>query len=301
MRVTNKMLTNTYNRYLNQNMASIQEVEKQLITGKLYSKPSQNPYATTRVMGYESEIRRYEQYEKNIRDVEATMELSDNALDQVTSMFKRVRELALQAENGTMEQSQRDVVANEIDEILESMVSAFNSSLDNQYLFGGTATDSHPFEIVTVATGTKTVVYHGNADNQKVEVSPSIFVNKYITGDRFMTEVNGRNLFQGIIDLAQAMRDGDTDTINELTGDLIEFENIVLDARGVAGANQKRMEMSGEKVTSEIQEMTAMLSKHGDTDYAVKFTEYKMLTAIYQASLQISSNILRPTLMEFLK
>lgn len=302
MRVTNKMTSNTYNRYLNQNMAAIQKVEEQLMSGKLYSRPSVNPYATTRVMGYESEVRRYEQFERNVRDVEAVMNVSDNALGQVNSILKRVRELALQAANGTLEDEQREIAAIEIDELLGSMVSTFNSSLDNQYTFGGTVTDREPFELVTdPVTGKQSVTYHGNGDTQKVEVSTNIFVNKYITGDRFMTEVNGRNIFQGIIDLSQAMRDSDVDTINALSEDLIEFENIILDARGVAGATQNRMELSGDKLAEEIKTLTEQLSKYGDTDYAEKLIEYKSLSAIYEASLQISSHIIKPTLMDFLK
>lgn len=302
MRVTNKMISNTYSKYLNQNMAALQEVEEQLISGKLYNRPSQNPYATTRVMGYESEIRRYEQFERNVRDVESVMNVADGALGQVNTMLKRVRELSLQAANGTLDQEQREVIATEIDELLETVVSSFNSSLDNQYIFGGTMTDKAPYEIVTdPATGQKSVVYHGNGDNQKVEVSPNLFVNKYITGDRFMEKVNGRDLFQGIIDLSQAMRDNDVDTINELSEDLIAFEDIILDARGVAGATQNRMEMSGEKLKEEITTMTELLSKYGDTDYSLKIVEYKSLSAIYQASLQISSNIIKPTLIDFLK
>ena len=301
MRITNKKISNTYSKYLNQNLASLQEVEEQLISGKLYNRPSQNPYATTRVMGYESEIRRFEQYERNVRDVEAVMNVADGALGQVNDMLKRVRELAMQAANGTLDQNQREIIATEIDEILETMVSTFNSSLDNQYIFGGTVTDKAPFEIVTPATGGKMVVYHGNGDNQKVEVSPNLYVNKYITGDRFMQQVNGRDIFNGIIDLSKAMRDNDTTKINELTEDLIAFEDIILDARGVAGATQNRMEMTADKIAEEIQTTTELLSNYGDTDYSLKIVEYKSMSAIYQASLQISANIIKPTLMDFLK
>lgn len=301
MRITNKMISNTYSKYLNQNLASLQEVEEQLISGKLYNRPSQNPYATTRVMGYESEIRRFEQYERNVRDVEAVMNVADGALGQANDMIKRVRELAMQAANGTLDQNQREIIATEIDEILETMVSTFNSSLDNQYIFGGTVTDKAPFEIVTPATGGKRVVYHGNGDNQKVEVSPNLYVNKYITGDRFMQQVNGRDIFNGLIDLSKAMRDNDTTKINELTEDLIGFEDIILDARGVAGATQNRMEMTADKIAEEIKTTTELLSNYGDTDYSLKIVEYKSMSAIYQASLQISANIIKPTLMDFFK
>lgn len=301
MRVTNKVMTNTYTKYLNQNLASMQESERQLMTGKLYSRPSQNPYATTRVMGYESEIRRYKQYEKNVIDIESTMDVSDGALENVNTMFKRVRELALQGENGSMDDTQREILADEIDQILEGMVSAFNSSVDNQYVFGGTATDKPPFEIATDANGNKVVNYLGNGDSQKIEVSPGIRVDKYLTGDHFLQQVNGRNLFEGIIDLSKALRDNDTNTINALTEDLLEFENIVLEGRGIVGATQARMEMAKEKIAHEITSLTKVSSTHGDTDYASKLVEYNSQKALYEASLQISTNILKPNLMQFLK
>ena len=84
MRVTTKMLTNNFQRNMNKSLNRFQKIQNQLASGKLVSKPSDNPFLATRIMDYETEIARKEQYERNIGDVTEFMDVTDTVLGQVT-------------------------------------------------------------------------------------------------------------------------------------------------------------------------------------------------------------------------
>lgn len=301
MRVTNNMMTSNYQRQIHANANRLYDVENQLSTGKLIHRASQDPFGATRVMTFTTEITRYEQYKRNAEDVEGYMDVTDGALSQVNDQLKRVKELALQANNGTYSPEDRQQMAEEIENIMESMVVSLNTTIEDKYAFGGQVTDKAPFELIKDATGKISVTYHGNDISPQIEISKGVYVNKSIPGSDLLSPTNGRNIFEAISDLAVAVRNNDVSEINSISGDVTSFEDTVLMARGKTGAIQKRMEMTIEKIDSEIANSTKLLSKYGDTDYSERIIEWKALDGVYQASLQIGSSILKPSLLDFLQ
>ena len=56
-----------------------------------------------------------------------------------------------------------------------------------------------------------------------------------------------------------------------------------------------------EKMQDEILNMTELLSNSEDVDWAAKMIEYKSLETSYTAALQVSSQVLQKTLLDFLR
>ena len=69
-------------------------------------------------------------------------------LEEASDMLAEARALTLQALNGTLNQTDRSLIADQIESIAESLVSIGNTQLSDRYLFSGTAVDTRPFEIV---------------------------------------------------------------------------------------------------------------------------------------------------------
>lgn len=304
MRVTTKMLTNNFQKNMNKNLNRFQKIQNQLASGKLVSKPSDDPFLATRIMDCETEIARKEQYERNIEDVTEFMDVTDTVLGQVTDQLNRFKELTVKADS-TESKSDLKIIATEMDELMKTMTDTLNTTFNDKYIFSGTATNTKPFEL-----NNGTITFNGNVDTTKIEVGQGIYVDRNIPGQEILggiqeTDANGNtityNLFDSMNKISEALKNGDVEQANEFMGHIDQHIDNVLQIRGKVGSTQNRMDIMLEKTQGEILSSTELLSNAQDVDYAEKFIEYMSLQASYQSTLQISSQIIQPSLLDFLR
>jgi flagellin-like hook-associated protein FlgL len=74
--------------------------------------------------------------------------------------MQRVRELTVQAANGTINESDRRSLGQEVDQLLQQMVGLANAQRAGRFLFGGTESGRPPFVIENDGGSTR-VVYQG--------------------------------------------------------------------------------------------------------------------------------------------
>lgn len=305
MRVTTKMLTNNFQRNMNTSLSKFQKIQNQLASGKVVSKPSDNPFLATRIMDYNTEIARKEQFERNIQDVTEFMDVTDSVLGQVTDQLNRFKELTVKAANSTNTDDDLKIIASEFDELMQTMVDTLNTSFNDKYIFGGTATNDKPFELVN-----GTIQFNGNAEKTEIEIAKGVYVGKNISGLEVLggvqgTDANGNtttyNLFDSLGKISEALHNGDRDQLNQFMSHVDDHIDNVLQIRGKVGSVQNRMDIMLDKTREEILGLTELVSNAQDVDYAEKFIDYMSLQASYQATLQMSSKIIQPSLLDFLR
>ena len=301
MRVTNKMLTNNYQRNVSLNLKRMTDVNNQIATGKTISRPSQNPFLATRIMDYDAEIARKEQFERNIEDIDGFLTVTDTAMGQLGDQLTRMKELILKASSGTNSESERQIIKEEVDQLINAMVDTLNTSYEDKYVFSGYQTDTCPFELVHHGTGNREVVYHGDGNIGQVEISKGVTVFRNVSGDEVLGSVNGRNLFESMIAVSDALKANDVDALNALIEDIDGHQENSLRIRGKVGAQQNRLEMALDRNRDEVLNLKTVLSEAEDVDYAEAMITYSILNASYKASLQISSSVIQPTLLDFLR
>ncbi len=305
MRVTTKMLTNNFQRNMNTSLSKFQKIQNQLASGKVVSKPSDNPFLATRIMDYNTEIARKEQFERNIEDVTGFMDVTDSVLGQVTDQLNRFKELTVKAANGTNTDEDLKIIASEVDELMQTMTDTLNTTFNDKYIFGGTEINDKPFELVNGK-----IQFNGNAETTKVEIAKGVYVDRNISGKDVLGDVqhvdaNGNtvsyNLFDSIGKISEALKNGDRDQLNEFMSHIDKHTDNVLQVRGKVGSVQNRMDLMLDKTKEEILGLTELLSNAQDVDYAEKFIDYMSLQASYQSTLQISSQIIQKSLLDFLR
>ena len=147
MRITNNTLTGNYLRNLNRNLKAMQKYQNQLSSGKEVSRPSDNPMLVARIMQLDSNVRMNEQYEKNIGDALGWTDTADGALNVVTSTLQRARELIIYGANGTLSDTDRSALKDEVDTLQGQLMQVLNTNYDGRYIFGGQKTTEPPFQI----------------------------------------------------------------------------------------------------------------------------------------------------------
>lgn len=341
MRITNKMLSNNFLSDLNTNLQNMQTLQKQMASGKLFSKPSDNPFSVSRAMELHTSINTNTMYNQNIKDTINWLDTTDKAVGQVGDVFQRVRELLVSSGNGAYSAEERQKVKDEINQDVAQISQILNTSFDGKYVFGGTRGTYKPTDAVTNATTGNTDLIYVNKDGTtldpvanptaaqytmiktslQVEVSQGVTM-KYNVGANEIIQYGSdpstddiRLLLQRITNhLDGNNADGTPHTVTdathpdpilELTGaDLNDVDaalNNILTVRSQVGAKQNRMDSAQTQNTDMNANMTEILSKTEDIDITQKTMEYATAQTVYLASLQTSAKVIQPTLMDYLR
>lgn len=154
MRVTNKMLSNNFLSDMNTNLQNLQTLQKQMTSGKLFSKPSDDPFAVARSMQLQTGINANTMYNQNIKDTTNWLDTTDTALGQAANVFQRVRELLVSSGNGAYSDAERQSVKDEINQKVSQLSQILNTNFDGKYIFGGTKGTTKPTDVLNPFTST---------------------------------------------------------------------------------------------------------------------------------------------------
>ncbi|MGM0508344.1 MAG: flagellar hook-associated protein FlgL [Fusobacteriota bacterium] len=331
MRITSKMTTRSTLANIQTNNRKLDELSKQLSSGKRIEIPEDDPTGTIKAMSYRSNLNEIDQYVRNVDNAKATLDSTDNALGQVTNILQRVRELSVQAANDTYEKDARDAIADEIDQLLDQVVGVANTKVGNRYIFGGFKTDGPPFKKYTgkndsavggpgedltrvdgsVRDGINsekiTVVnYSGDTGKFQTEIDENVKTTFNISGEAAF--LDGENLFQNLIDLRDNIyreeptdEDGDGQSIEDSLDSLDRSINNILRSRSEVGAKLHRMDQAKEKLENQKINVSKLLGAVEDTDVTKAIMDLKVQESVQKMSLSVGARVIKPTLIDYLR
>ena len=147
MRITNSMMTNNMLENLINNRENLDKLNQQLSSGTKFSKPSDNPIGVTTSMGFHTQMNNYEQYQRDVNNSKSWLESTESSLSDANNVLQRTNELAIYASNDTLNPEDRKIMAEEVKELRDELISIANSKLGDEYLFSGQATGTKPIEV----------------------------------------------------------------------------------------------------------------------------------------------------------
>lgn len=165
MRITHGVMVNGFLTDMNTNLNGLNSIRKQLNTGKVFSKPSDDPFKVARSMQMYSEINANKQYNTNIKDTINWMDTTDTALSNGTKVLQRIRELMVSAGNAAYGSSELAAIKDEINERVAEFGQILNTSFDGKYIFGGKDGANRPISVTK-----KPVQLLGEGNKSKSEV-----------------------------------------------------------------------------------------------------------------------------------
>lgn len=286
IRVTQSMLNTNMMRNLYKSNNTLDKLQDQLSSGKRINRPSDDPVLVVRSMFYRSSVMEIEQFKRNAEDGLSWIDETDEALNQVTQVLHRVRELTVQGSNGTLEQTSLNAIADEIEQLKAHIGEIANTTIGDRFIFGGTDTKTKPFEN-GLFVGT-------NQEDIKWEVGHGNFLKVNVSGATIFPDI-----LQALTNVVQDLRTGQSPSnrLTELDG---QTENL-LKERAVVGANMNRMEMILSRLDKSDITARQMLSQSEDADIAKVITDLKTQENVHRAALSAGARIIQPTLVDFLR
>ena len=169
---------------LNQ-QAKLNQTQLQLATGKKVLKPSDDPAVATQLLNLSSLKANNLQYDRNINTAQNELELQESVLASSGNVLQRVRELVVQANNGTQSEQSHKAIADEISNLADELLQLANTkSPSGEYIFSGYNSRTPAF----VKSGTS-YVYQGDQGQRLLQVSEDT---------QLAVRDNGADVFQGM-------------------------------------------------------------------------------------------------------
>jgi flagellar hook-associated protein 3 FlgL len=120
---------------INSNLVNTQQ---QISTGKKVNKPSDDPVAAARILKLDQELQRSETYGRNANLADNRLKQEESTLASAVDIIQRVRELTVQAGNGSLSANDRQSISAELKERLGQLANIANTrDASGEYIFSG--------------------------------------------------------------------------------------------------------------------------------------------------------------------
>ena len=147
MRITTGMMTNRYIRNLNKSAKEMNYLNERVYTGRKFFKGSEDPVSAIKAYKLRREYRSTEMYDTNLRDVESFLTAAESSLMEISNNLETVYTSYLKGITGTMGKEDREIIAKELENLQNSILTSLNAKFEDRYLFGGTSKDVLPFSV----------------------------------------------------------------------------------------------------------------------------------------------------------
>ncbi len=218
-----------------------------------------------------SQIKGMSQGVRNANDGISLAQTAEGALNEVTNMLQRVRELAVQSKSATYQQSDRDAMQSEVGNLNAQISDVLNNTQfngNNVFAVVGaapTAANDATFSIQTGANTTDTV-------------------------DIVSKAFDGTKLFGGTLTAYSAAAATQALDVSSVTNADTTITNVddalanVNSTRATLGAGQNRLESAVNNLNDNITNLSDARSRIQDTDYSSETTAMAKAQILSQAS-----------------
>ena len=276
---------------LQSGLGQLQDLQKQLASGKAISRPGDSPTGTIAALDYRADIRRSHQLIRNADDGISLLGTADATIQQSLDLVSRARSLVQQGINGSVGANEREALATEIDELRKAMIGFANTSVRGQAIFSGTVGT----DVAYADDGT----YQGNAGVQQRPIAPGVSVQVNVTGPDVFGPA-GADIFKVLDDAAQHLRNDPS----QLSSDLDKLDTSftrMTNTLALVGARYDQIDSMRTSMSSHIDATTSALSNVEDVDIPEAAMKLQLQQVSYQAALAAASRVLQPSLVDFLR
>ena len=312
MRITTSMVQRNILADLNNISAKLTKSQMKAASNKEISRPSDDPFATAQAMALRQSLSANRQHQRNVEDAIGWQDATEHALIGITESVEEAKRLLVQGSSDSLDQTSRDAVASELEQIIEGIKQSANTNYRGSFLFAGTETSTRPYLPTSTPYAPADDVYQGDDAgwNPAVpgiirEIGPNVqmsinVVAKQLLGDGQGAGDNG--LLHVLRDAVDDLRSGNA---TDLRGpDMDRLDNsfdLLLEVRAANGAKTNRLEAALGRLGQLEESVLGQLSKTEDADIAETLIELNSQTAAYQAALRSGASIVQSSLMDFLR
>jgi flagellar hook-associated protein 3 FlgL len=302
MRVTQQTIATQVIDGLQGAYRRVAKAQEEVTTGRRINHLSDDPIGAARVLSLLTVERSLDQYEKNLNTAIPLFEQADSLLDNVVDRLVRAKELALALANDSNSPEQRAQTAMEVRELFNQVLGIANTKVEDRFIFAGFVNGTPPFALAGGA-----VTYGGDSGEILVQTNEAGSIALNVPGDRIFQGAGigaGVDIFDIYLDLETALQNNDVngaDGIRTQIGRLDHAVDQVLRFRAEFGARANSAQSAKEAINVMKIQYRERRSQIEDADALAVYSDFARYQYAFQAALQSASQMLQPSLLDFLR
>lgn len=298
MRITQQLLNQSALNGMQTNLRRVKTLQEQAVTSKKVNRPEDDPFAVEQTLGFRSRIKASETARQNIAMSQDWLNATDKALGDISDLLTRTRSLALKGASDTMGPDERQALATETEGIIEQAIAIGNTRHGDHYLFAGFQVDTQPFSRNPATGAITSTTYNGDNGQIVREVEPGTDMVINTPGDPLFTDV-----FNTVISLRDALQASpfEASDVASVAADLETQLDNVLDVQAATGTKLRRLEASSDRMEASEVGLRELLSEAEDADMAEVASQLNQQQFVYQTALAVNGQILRTSLLDYLR
>lgn len=273
MKISTNLFFQRASQQLVGNQDRLAEVQLQLGTGKKINKASDAPEKASTLQRLRTVMAQQESYKGNLDKLTERLQNQDTALQNVSNMLSRLRELSIQYANGTLSADQRRIAAVEVRGIRDQIYSLANIKDSNGLgVFGGSRVSGQAFS--------EAGVYQGDQTSTDVPVGDARVVSNRRSGtDVFIPVSRGSGnsqtsvgFFKVIDDLAAGLEANRVGDVQRAIGEITQIHQGISMAQADVGSDLNVVQAQSNVLDEQILRLKGLESDLQDVDYAEAVT-----------------------------
>ncbi len=294
MRITNNMINDRSLFNIQNSLYRIARLHDKLSSGKNVQYPSDDAVIATRASNIQSRNRELEQYKRNVDHIQNFVSAYDTTLQELSTLYQRVKELLIRGANGTNTVDERNAIAKELEGLKEHFIEIANTRIGDEYIFGGARSDLKPVD----ENGDIQIPIEANIKRTANSLGYSIEYGVTVY-DVFALR-NGKTVFTVIDDAIKSLQEGNELKLSEITlKEVGTLERSVMEHFATVGSTARMLEMVSTRITDLNTFMTEYLSKEQDADLTEVLTQLSMQQSVLEAALKSAAMAIQKSLVDF--
>ncbi len=322
MRITNRMIANSYMANLNDSLGELNNLNEKIASGRGYLKGSEDPAKALKALQVRQNLSRISLYQDNIGEAGDLLTERETALAELNSILTDTMSQISQGRSDTSNDTGRDAIAEVLKNYQAEIFDIANSRSCDKYIFGGSDMSTAPF---TLNNGS--LYYHGvdvdsetgfdegsiyydiglgiQIDSATGDVIEGTAFNISIPGSKMFgtgKDANGisNNMYNLLGDIAQMFEDNDLTNLDAYAEKLETMADDVLVKYSDVGQKSNFIEFLSNRIkTTELNAKEKQKRLEG-IDSATAIVEYNMQDAAYKAALAMGSKIISYSLLDYM-
>ena len=282
---------------MQQSQSAVNTALQQVATGKSVTVPSDNPAASAEMVQNTIETANVDQYTKNVTGVLSMVQTADSALGSVVTSLTKAVSLGTEGANGTTSASDLQSIAEEVQGILESVVSQANTSYQGSYLFGGTENSSAPYTASSSSSSGYT--YNGNDNVNSVAVGDDMSIQVNLPGSQIFSS-SSSDVLGSLSSLVSALQSGSTTDIESATAAVSTALNFVSQQQVFYSNAESQLDSQETYLQQETVNLTSQQNSLVGVDEAQAATELSQAETANSAAEAAAAKVLPNTLLNYL-
>ncbi len=305
MQISTNYLFDRASAQMSQLQNDLAKSQAQIAAQKQVLNPSDAPDQAAAITRLKSVIGRNDGYGKALDTIQARLDTESTTLSSASDVLIRIKELAIQANNGTQGSTSRAAIATEMKGLRDQLLSLANSTdTTGNYLFSGSKVKTPAF--ATDAAGE--VSYQGDQTHMQVAVGDqrTIAINRSGTTAfvRVVRTEGGVSFFQAIDDLIAGVNAKDGSGSAAMQRGLTEMDALhqgVVLAQAQSGTDMTVIDQQRAVLDDTKLSLKTALSNVEDLDMATAITQMQKQLLSLEAAQASFAKVSQLTLFNYIK